>query len=787
MESINHSHTWATIEDRDLEIWQRELHKFVPPDAFDAHAHLWRVADLGQHAPLLAAAGPAQVNYEVYRNRVTTWMPGVCPTAGLFFPWPTSVLDIDAANHFLGEQISEHPEVNGLMIATPDQQPDQVERQLTRNGFVGFKVYHLFAQHEDSFFCAADEYIPEWVWELSDQHGLVIMLHMVMPRALAEPDNQTYIRQRCHNYPNAKLILAHAARGFCGKHTVAGIDSLRGLDNVFFDTSAVCESAAFEAILKVFGPTRLWFGTDFCVTEMRSRCVDLADGFLWLDEVEADYSKSRFARPTLLGIESLLALKQACRNQHLTDGDIEEVFCLAARRQLGIQPPRSLPDVQQTYRQAKQIIPGGTQLLSKRPEMFAPDQWPAYYREARGCEVIDIQGNRYIDMSLGGILSCILGYSDPEVNAAVTRRVNLGSMSTLQTDDEIELAKLLIEIHPWADNARFTRGGGESMAVAVRIARAYTGRDKIALCGYHGWHDWYLSANLPAANDQEDHRQLDTHLLPGLEPVGVPKALAGQTVTFQYNDLQQFETLIARHGNELAAIVMEPTRHVDPNPGFLEGIRRRCDEVGVPLIFDEISIGWRLCLGGAHLKFGVEPDIAVFAKALGNGFPIGAIIGNRQTMQAAENSFISSTFWTEGIGPAAAVACLRKLMSYNVPDHLHQIGRQVIEGWRELGRKHGIAIKTSGRPELALLAFDHPDSAALTTMMTAKMLDRGYLASGGFNATLAHQPRHVSAYLAALDEVFALLRQAIDRGNVHDQIGGPVKQSGFGRLTEQHQ
>ncbi len=300
----------------------------------------------------------------------------------------------------------------------------------------------------------------------------MIMLHMVLPRALAESKNQRYIRQHCQRYRGAKLILAHAARGFCGKHTVEGIDSLRGLDNVFFDTSAVCEPAALEAILKVFGPTRLFFGADFCVSEMRSRCVDLADGFLWLDEIRADFSESRFARPTLLGIESLLALKQACRNQQLIDSDVEEIFCLGARRLLGLPLPRTMPDVQAAYREAKEIIPGGTQLLSKRPEMFAPEKWPAYYREARGCEVIDIEGNRFIDMSLSGILACILGYSDPDVNAAVIRRVNFGSMATLQTHDEVDLAKLLLEIHPWADNARFTRAGGESMTVAVRIARS---------------------------------------------------------------------------------------------------------------------------------------------------------------------------------------------------------------------------------------------------------------------------------------------------------------------------
>ncbi len=241
--------------------------------------------------------------------------------------------------------------------------------------------------------------------------------------------------------------------------------------------------------------------------------------------------------------------------------------------------------------------------------------------------------------------------------------------------------------------------------------------------------------------------------------------------------------MIAQHGGELAAIAMEPTRHTDPDPGFLEGVRERCDRLGILLIFDEISIGWRLGLGGAHLKFGVDPDIAVFAKALGNGFPIGAVIGNRDSMQAAQSSFISSTFWTEGVGPAAAVACVRKMMQYDVPTHLRQIGTQVVEGWQALGRKHRLPVNTPGRPELALLTFDHPQAAALTTLMTARMLDRGYLAAAGFNATLAHEPRHVTAYLAALDEVFLDLRTAIDNDDIAARIGGPIKHAGFARLT----
>jgi glutamate-1-semialdehyde 2,1-aminomutase len=355
-------------------------------------------------------------------------------------------------------------------------------------------------------------------------------------------------------------------------------------------------------------------------------------------------------------------------------------------------------------------------------------------------------------------------------------------MSTLQTHDEVELAELLLDIHPWADMARFTRAGGESMAVAVRIARAATGRDKVAICGYHGWHDWYIAANLAdAAAGAAD--PLKGHLLPGLEPNGVPGALAGTTLPFRYNRLDEFNALMDRHAGELGAVVVETTRYEDPAPGFFEGIRKRCSEAGVPLICDEITIGWRLCLGGAHLKYGLDPDIAVFAKALGNGYAMGAVVGRGEFMQAAQTSFISSTYWTEGIGPAAALAAVSKMRRVDVPAHLARIGGQIMAGWAALGERHGLPLKIGPRPQLCTLAFDHPEAMALMTLLTARMLDRGFLAAAACNAMLAHEDHHIAAYLDALDGVFAELRTAVDRGDVKERLGTPVKHSGFARLT----
>ncbi|MGE3778292.1 MAG: aminotransferase class III-fold pyridoxal phosphate-dependent enzyme, partial [Pirellulaceae bacterium] len=389
-----------------------------------------------------------------------------------------------------------------------------------------------------------------------------------------------------------------------------------------------------------------------------------------------------------------------------------------------------------------------------------------------------------------GILSCILGFADPDVNAAVIRRVHLGSMATQQTADEVELAQLLIDIHPWAEQARFTRCGGEAMSVAVRIARAATGRDKVVLCGYHGWHDWYLAANLTPQSSSSlgegtgAARQLDTHLLPGLAPAGVPRTLAGSVLTFRYNQLDELDAALDRAGDDLAAIVMEPTRSVDPQPGFLEGVRARADRRQVPLVFDEISSGWRYCLGGAHRMYGVDPDIAVFAKAMSNGFAMGAIIGRRQVMEAAQTSFISSTFWTEGIGPAAALAAIRKMMRCDVPGHLSRLGREVQEGWRRLGAKHGLPLVVGGRPASCSLGIQHPDQAALMTLLTTRMLTKGFLAGASCSLTLAHQPHHIARYLDALDDVFAELAAAIAADDVRARLTAPVKHATFTRLVD---
>ncbi len=426
---------------------------------------------------------------------------------------------------------------------------------------------------------------------------------------------------------------------------------------------------------------------------------------------------------------------------------------------------------------ARKRIPGGTQLLSKRPEMFAPGQWPGYYTRTKGAETWDLDGKKYIDMSINGIGACVLGFADPDVNAAVHAAIDSGTSCSLNCPEEVELADLLCRIHGWADMVRYARCGGESMAIAVRIARAHTRRDKIAFCGYHGWHDWYLAANLGKGN------RLDQHLLPGLDPLGVPGGLAGTALPFRYNHIEDLEKIISENKNDLAAIVMEPVRDRYPEAGFLEKVRELASEIRAVLIFDEITAALRLNSGGSHLVFGIEPDMAVFAKAISNGYPMGAVIGKEAVMQSAQSTFISSTYWTERIGPVAALATIRKHQRLDVSKHLIDVGNRIQSGWELAARQAGLKIYVSGIPPLSHFSFEYENGQAIITLFTQMMLERGFLASGRFYATYAHSKSHIEKYFDAVNETFVFIAGLLEKGEIEQHLKGPVAHSGFHRLT----
>ncbi|MBI1812553.1 aminotransferase class III-fold pyridoxal phosphate-dependent enzyme [Candidatus Peregrinibacteria bacterium] len=409
--------------------------------------------------------------------------------------------------------------------------------------------------------------------------------------------------------------------------------------------------------------------------------------------------------------------------------------------------------------------------------MHLPGHWPSYYSRAQGADVWDLDGNHYVDMGLSAVGACVLGMADPNVNAAVHVAVDAGNASTLNCPEEVELAEVLCELHPWASMVRYARGGGEAMAVAARIARASTGREKIAFCGYHGWHDWYLAANL--AEDDA----LDGHLLAGLAPAGVPRGLRGTMLPFRYNALDELEAIAAAEGQALAAIVMEPLRNHGPAEGFLERVRAIATETGAVLVFDEVTSGFRLACGGAHRTLGVEPDIAVFAKALGNGYPIAAIIGRRSVMQAAQSTFISSTSWTERIGPTAALATIRKFGRCTVHEHLMHMGTLVQEGWQKAAAQAELDLEVSGIKPLSHFSIRSDAGEAPRTLFTQLMLERGFLAHTNFYATYAHTEQHVSSYLQAVREVFPIIASALKKGTLEQMLRGPVAHAGFSRLT----
>jgi len=432
---------------------------------------------------------------------------------------------------------------------------------------------------------------------------------------------------------------------------------------------------------------------------------------------------------------------------------------------------------QQLYKEAKGIIPGGTQLLSKRPEMLLPGLWPAYYSKAKGCRVWDLDCNEYTDMSYMGMGSCILGYAVEEVDRVVKSTIDKGIMSTLNVPEEVELGKLLIKLHPWADMVRYARTGGEAMSIAVRIARAKTKKDKILFCGYHGWHDWYLSANLA------DKKSLDGHLLPGLSPLGVPRKLKGTTYPFNFNDTEGFLRLFKKHKNSLGAVILEPMRNVKPDVRFFKAIREVTQKNNIVLIVDEITAGWRLTIGGAHLIFNLTPDIAVFAKGMSNGYPMAAVLGKENIMEAAQSTFISSTYWTERIGPTAAIVTITILKRNNVPGYLIKIGQLIQDGWKYSALKYRVPIEISGMAPLGHFDFRHEKSMALKTLFTQCMLEKGFLASNAFYASYAHKEKEINAYLSAVDNTFQFISKVLSGGNPERFLKGPVCHSGFKRLA----
>jgi len=430
---------------------------------------------------------------------------------------------------------------------------------------------------------------------------------------------------------------------------------------------------------------------------------------------------------------------------------------------------------QKLWKRAKKVIPGGNMLLSKRPEMFLPNLWPTYFSKAKGCKVWDLEGNEFIDMSIMGIGTNILGYGNPEVDEIVTKTIKSGNMSTLNCPEEVLLAEKLVELHNWSDMVKFARSGGEANAIAIRIARAFSGRDNVAICGYHGWHDWYLSANLSKG------KNLDGHLLPGLEPKGVPRSLKGTAHTFNYNNYKELEDLVKK--KNIGVIKMEVERNNSPKDNFLQNVRELATKNNIVLIFDECTSGFRQTFGGLHKKYNVEPDMAMFGKAMGNGYAITAVIGRREIMDAAQSTFISSTFWTERIGPSAALKTLEIMEREKTWEQITKKGNNIRSRWQKLADAHGLKIAHQGLPALASFSFESENALAYKTLITQEMLSKGFLAGNSVYVCTEHTTQIIDEYFEILNNIFKLISECENGRDINKLLKGDVCYSGFQRLN----
>lgn len=431
---------------------------------------------------------------------------------------------------------------------------------------------------------------------------------------------------------------------------------------------------------------------------------------------------------------------------------------------------------QELYRKAKQLIPGGTMLLSKRPEMFLPENWPSYFSKAKGSKVWDLDGNEYIDMSIMGIGTNTLGYGHDAVDEAVIDVIRKGNMSTLNCPEEVLLAERLIEMNPWADMVRYARTGGEGNAVAIRIARAATGKDNVAICGYHGWHDWYLSSNLSGDDI------LSGHLLSGLDTAGVPKNLKNTVFPFHYNNYEELEDIVNRQN--IGVIKMEVLRNIGPENNFLQKVRNLASLKGIVLIFDECTSGFRETYGGIFKKFDVIPDMTIFSKTMGNGYAITAVVGKKSVMEAAQKTFISSTFWTERIGPTAALKALETMKEIESWKIITKKGEKMRAGWLKLAEENNLQIAISGIPALSTYVFKSKHAIAYKTFITQEMLKKGFLASTNFYASITHTDEYFDNYFNALNKIYHVIDKC-EQGiiNINNLLEGPVCHVGFQRLN----
>ena len=409
---------------------------------------------------------------------------------------------------------------------------------------------------------------------------------------------------------------------------------------------------------------------------------------------------------------------------------------------------------------AKELIPDCSQTFSKGPSQFVQGVAPVFLEKGRGCYVWDVDGNKYIDyaMALGPI---ILGHNYPAVSSAVKEILKKGTTFTLPHRLEVELAELLCDIIPCAEMVRFGKNGSDATSGAVRVARAYTGRDKVVCCGYHGWHDWYIGTTT--------------------RNKGVPQAVKSLTLTFEYNNIESLEKIFAENKNQIACVIMEPVGVIEPQDNFLQKVKEITHKNGALLIFDEVVTGFRFSLGGAQEYFGVIPDIACFGKAMANGFPISAIVGKKEIMKLFEEVFFSFTFGGEIVSIAAAIATIKELKEKNVIRYLWERGRKLKDGYNVLVKEFGLEKYTQciGYPPRTMITFKNEkgeDWWELKSLFQQECIKRGILFTGNHNICFSHTNKDIDYTLKVYRTVLEIIKDAIKKNKVKELLEGePVK------------
>jgi len=437
--------------------------------------------------------------------------------------------------------------------------------------------------------------------------------------------------------------------------------------------------------------------------------------------------------------------------------------------------PRSMA----LYERALERIPGATQLVSRRPTRVAYGVSPVYATRAEGARFWDVDGFEYIDW-MSGIGSILLGYADPAVDDAVRRQISTGTIYAVNHELELELAEELCRTIPCAEMVRYAKCGGEACAIAVRIARGVTGRDKILFCGYHGWHDWFLAANLA------EESNLAAHLLPAIEPIGVPRALAGTAIPFANGDAAALGELLERHRGEVAAVIMEPIRSELPAEGYLAEVAKLAREHGAVLIFDEVSAGLRFGMGGAQEYLGVTPDMAVFAKSISNGYPMAAVVGRRDVMDPSARMFISSTYWSDTIGLRAALTTLHEAQRRDVASGLWRLGGELKRRLNAIAAEIGLDVRCEGvdvHPQLQFAIADPLLKSHVTTLYIQEMAKRGCHGYASFYLNAAQGEGELEQTCQAARETFTILRDALATNTVMAKLECPIQQDAFRRLV----